>query len=116
MMPQEETQQRLHQLKKVIDNSDNVKADVKELIKNAAIHNIDAEVPLEKENAYSLYSFRYKLLLEKGKSNQNWADLLVRLEHTYNDSPVTITALHLESKSYIIFTDNEYKEYFGIIY
>jgi len=116
MMPEEEIQQRLHQLKKVIDNSDYINADIKELIRKATAHNIDAEVPLEKNKAFSLYSLRYRILLEKGKSNQNWADLLVRLEHTHNDSPVTITALHLESKSYIIFTDSEYKECFGIIY
>lgn len=117
MATKEELQWQLAALKEAVNKSSDIKEEVKNLFKKFTIANFEGgPVILEKDNAFSLYTLRYQFKEKKGVYNESWAKLLKRLATADIYAHITISALTIDDKAYIFFSDNDYKECFGVIY
>ncbi|WP_295652423.1 hypothetical protein [uncultured Mucilaginibacter sp.] len=101
----------------MIDKSKNVKTEIKQLFKKAAIENFGGK-GFSRNNfeILSLYRLRNKLLKKKGTYSEVWADLLNRLAENDDYSQVYLTPLNINNKMFVVFSDKDYEECFGMIY
>ena len=117
MAKQENIRLNLAKLKEAVDKSSNIKNEIKDLLEKVTIDSVGAEVSkLSKDQAFELYQTRFHLLESRGVYNESFANLLKRLGEVDNSVHLIITVLQVEGKSYIVFTDKDYNECFGIIY
>ena len=116
MARQKETQWNLAGLKEAINKSSDIKNEVKILFERATMENFgEGAAILKKDEACSLYKLRYHILEERGVYNESFVKLLKKLATADNCSHVAIRVLTIEGKSYMVFSDNNYEECFGII-
>jgi hypothetical protein len=114
---QDYIQLKLSKLKEVIGKSVNVKKEVKDTLTKVAVESIEAEVStLSMDQAFKLYQARYHFLEMRGTHNESFGNVVKKLAEADKSIQLIITILQVENDSYIVFTDNEYMECFGIIY
>jgi hypothetical protein len=109
-------QWKLDRLKEAIRRSGNVRNEIKALLGNVTINNFGVEVSrLSRDEIFKIYKGRYSYLESIGEQNESFADLIKRLEEVDNSVRLVITSLRTGRESYVVFTDKDYNECFGII-
>jgi len=107
----------LVKLKEAVSRLKTIDDKTKGLIENATADNVQTEVtPMNKDKVFSLYGMRYELLKEKSRHNPNWVNLLNTLTPVEDHLPIIITYLLINDKGYVVFSDSNFDECFGIIY
>ena len=113
----EEVQRRLTKLIKLINRSEKIETEIKDLFQNITTANLDSEgASGDKGKIVNIYQGRYNLLLKKGIQSKSYAAVLRELAIIDDRSEVYLTPFNIKNKLYLVFSDPNYEVLFGMIF